>query len=202
MYRLHGAFGRVVLAALCALSWAESARAIVVVPGNVSGQPVDLGSFAAGTYRIVGVGLVGLDGTNRFIMRPDGTPDVPVTVRGYEYFNPAGTSVVDGSYGQAGANAKIGALIGTLNSHAWMSPNPSSSQQSDWFQIGNGTTVSLTSRSHLYAAVNETYPWNNTGAFQVSVSAVPEPRTALLALSGLLVLGGLAGRRTVVLRTG
>ena len=189
-------------AALCSLALTVSCTAAMAsnsvmasVPGNINTTPLDLGSFAAGTYHLVGAGLVDLDGTGRFVIRPDGTPDAPVNVAGYESFNPTGTFIVEGNYGPAGANAKIGALIGTLNSNAAMVNNPSASQQADWFQIGYGTVITLASAGHLYAAVNDTYPWNNTGAFRLTVTAVPEPGQWLLTLAGLSAIALIARRR-------
>jgi MYXO-CTERM domain-containing protein len=169
----------------------------VSVAGNTT-TLIDLGNFAAGTYTLTGSGVIDLVGDGSFQIRPDGTPDAPVTAPNYADFNPAGSFVADGKHGPAGTVAKLGALIGTLNPLASLAPNPSASQQADWFLIGYGTTITLLGDSHIFASVNETYADNNSGAFQVSVSAVPEPAQWAMALAGLAIVGlwrrGRAGR--------
>ena len=176
-----------IAAAFCGVS--AVAGAVTVVPGNTTGM-VDLGLFAAGSYLISGSGSIDLVGNGSFPMTPDGTPGPGgVTTPGYAYFNPSGSYSADGNFGRAGTNAKIGALIGTFNAGAFTGNNPSPVQQSDWFLIGYGTTVNLAAAAHIYASVNETYADNNSGIFQVSVSAVPEPSAAAMALVGLGALG-------------
>jgi hypothetical protein len=154
----------------------------------------DLGFFAAGTYALTGSGLVDLVGPpgSGFTMRPDGIPDSPVTIAGYDYFNPNGSYTANGAFGLGGATIKIGALMGTL---------VAAPAASDFFLIGYGTTISLASAGHIYAQVNDNFYPNNGGAFTVDVAAVPEP-----AVWGMLVGGfGMAGfairrRRAVTLR--
>jgi hypothetical protein len=164
------------------------------VAGNNTGL-VDLGSFAAGTYLLTGSGLVDLVGSNTFTLRPDGVPDHPVTASGYGYFNPSGSFIADGSFARAGSNAKVGALVGTLNSAAYLGNNPSGAQQADWFLIGYSAQVTLVSPGHVYAAINDTFGPNNSGAFTVSATAVPEPASWAMAGVGLALLGALARRR-------
>ena len=160
----------------------------VTVPGNTT-TLIDLGNFVAGTYTLTGSGVIDLVGNGSFQMRPDGTPDATVTAPNYGYFNPAGSFSADGSHGPAGTMAKLGALIGTLNPLASLASNPSATQQADWFLIGYGTTVTLLGDGHIFASINETFAANNSGAFQVSVSAVPEPAQWALALAGLAAIG-------------
>ncbi len=156
---------------------------------NASSALVDLGSFSAGQYSITATGVVDLVGSgNTFQMNPDGTPNSTVTAPNYSYFNPNGSYTADNNYGPAGANAKIGALVGTFSS------NPT--QPSDWFLIGYSKVVTLSSTGHIYAQVNDTYPSNNTGSFSVTVTAVPEPETYVMLLVGLGLMGGIARRRS------
>jgi hypothetical protein len=150
------------------------------------GTLTDLGTFAAGAYQLTGTGVVDLVGDGSFLIDPDGTPAAPVTTPGYGYFNPSGSYLADGDYGAAGANAKIGALIGSL------SATPSS--PADWFLIGDSDVVTLSTAGHIYASVNDTFHDNDTGSFTVEVSAVPEPATIGLVL-GALALFALQRRR-------
>jgi len=154
---------------------------------NASTSLVDLGSFSAGQYSITANGVVDLVGNNTFQMNPDGTPFSTVTAPNYAYFNPNGSYTADNNYGPAGTNAKIGALVGTFSS------NPT---QADWFLIGYSTVVTLSSGGHIFAQVNDTFPSNNTGAFSVTVTAVPEPETYVMLLVGLGLMGGIALRRS------
>lgn len=168
---------------------AGGAFATSVSPGGTGsvGTLTDLGSFAAGTYQITGSGVVDLVGNGSFLMQPNGVPVSTVTASGYSYFNPSGSFLADGNPGQAGPSVLIGALIGTLTA--------TPSAYSDWFLIGYSTVITLASAGHIYASVNDTYHQNNTGAFNATVVAVPEPGTWALMLSGLAMLGLAARRR-------
>jgi hypothetical protein len=184
---------RICATALLAAVLAIPAAQAQSVAANQS-TVTDLGMFAAGTYSLTGSGLVDLVGPpgSGFTMRPDGTPDTPITIPGYEYFNPSGSYTANGEFGLGGATIKIGALMGTL---------AAAPTASDFFLIGYGTTVSLASAGHIYAQVNDNFYPNNGGAFTVDVTAVPEP-----AAWGMLVGGfGVAGfavrrRRNVTVR--
>lgn len=146
----------------------------------------DLGFFTAGIYSITASGTVELVPENTFTMNPDGTPTTPVAAPNYGYFNPSGSFKADGSYGFAGEAAKIGALVGTLS----LTPGAN-----DWFLIGYSKQLTLASAGHIYAAVNETYAVNDSGAFSVTVTAVPEPESYALFLAGLGLMGLVARRR-------
>jgi hypothetical protein len=153
-----------------------------------------LGDFAAGTYLLSASGVVSLAGAvgSGFDIRPDGTPDSTVTFPGYGYFNPDGSSfdVGSGQYGPGGVSLKLGALIGSLTA------SPSTS---DFFLIGYGTTLTFAAKSSVYALVNDTFYSNNAGQFDITVSlqptAVPEPSSALLALTALALC---AARRAII----
>jgi hypothetical protein len=155
----------------------------------------DLGVFDAGTYSLIGTGLVDLCGGGSFVMRPDGVPNTSVTCGNYgATFNPDGSYVANGAFGPSGSNAKIGALIGTLNPNAYTGLNPTGAQASDWFLIGYSAVVTLSSAGHIYASVNDLVYPNNTGSFQVTVSAIPEPAGWAFMAAGLAALGAI-GRR-------
>ena len=181
--------GRFVLAATTLLALSLSASATEVSAGGTGtvGTLTDLGLFSAGTYVITGRGVVGLVPDNSFPMLPDGTPQSPITTPNYSYFNPSGSFIADNSYGAAGTNAKIGALIGTF------SAAPSSS--SDWFLIGYSKQVTLSSAEHIFASVNDTYHDNDHGYFDVHVAAVPEPETYAMMMAGLGLMGFIARRK-------
>jgi len=166
----------------------QNAFASTVAPNGVL---TDLGVFAAGSYDIAGSGVVDLGGDGSFLMRPDGLPVSSVTAPSYSYFNPSGSFTADGSFGPAGSNAKIGALIGTFSA-APTSPT-------DWFLIGYSTQMTLDTPGHLYASVNDTYYPNNTGFFEINVTAVPEPEIFALLLPGIaLVMLAIRRQRTQV----
>ena len=97
--------------------------------------------------------------------------------------------------GRAGLNARIGALIGTLDAGAFLGTDPSAAQANDWFLIGDVLTLSLATAGHIYASVNDTFYGDNSGVFDVRVQAVnalPEPASfALVAMA----LGGLGAVR-------
>lgn len=176
-----------------------SHAAPVSIPSN--GNLVDLGSFQAGAYKLTGSGSIALCSYNTFVVGPDGVSlaDYPVTCAGGGGTYNEPSSSYDGSFGPAGPHAYIGALVATLNPNAYTGSNPSESQADDWFLVGYGTTITLTAPSHIYAALNDMYVSNNSGAFQISVeavgAAVPEPATAALTLSGLLGIATIRRRR-------
>ena len=149
----------------------------------------DLGSFVAGIYNIAASGTVELLPGHSFTMRPDGAPATGVTDPNYLYFNPDGSTNADGRDGFAGGAFKIGALVGTLSATPGVN---------DWFLIGYSKQLTLASSGHIYAAVNETYAVNDSGAFSVTVTAVPEPESYALFLAGLALMGLAARRRRAV----
>lgn len=147
----------------------------------------DLGEFSAGTYLITGSGTVDLVPDSSFTINPDGTPTSVGTTGGYGYFNPGVSFSADSSFGPAGTNAKIGELIDTL------SAPPTNAD--DWFLIGYSKQLTLFSSQHIFAAVNDTYYVNDHGALEVSVSAVPEPKSYVLMLAGLGLMSLVARRK-------
>jgi len=149
-----------------------------------------IGSFAAGTYAITGSGTVSLATPielspgvlSNFELGPTGAPVSSVTYPGYAYFNPLGSDNENGSFGPLGAGAKLGGLYGSFD-------------KSSFFLIGTSTVQSIGAGATLYARVNDTYYANNTGAFSVSVAAVPEPHEWAMMLAGLGLVGWAARRR-------
>jgi hypothetical protein len=183
---------RLALALACA-SLLPGAQA---APVSSAGGLTDLGWFAAGSYTLVGDGAVDICGGGSAVMRPDGSPDTVVTCRPLApNFNPDGSYTADGMLGRAGLNARIGALIGTLDAGAFLGTDPSAAQANDWFLIGDVLTLSLATAGHIYASVNDTFYGDNSGAFDVrvqAVNAIPEPASfALVAMA----LGGLGAVR-------
>lgn len=162
---------------LSAASGLAAATSVGAGGSGLDGTLTDLGFFAAGTYVVTGSGVVDLVGDGSFLINADGTPNAPVTTPGYGYFNPNGSLLADDNNGAAGANAKIGALIGSFSA--------APAGPSDWFLIGNSDSVTLAAAGHLYASVNDTFHDNDIGAFTVEVSAVPEPASVTLLLAGL-----------------
>ncbi len=177
---------RNIVTAACLLISAHAALAGTSVNAN-NAPLVDLGSFSAGTYTISASGTVDLVGDGSFGMNPDGTPVTSVTAPGYGYFNPSGSDIADGNYGFAGAGIKIGALAGSFSSTPGVS---------DWFTIGYSKQITLISTGHIYAAINDTYSANNSGAFMVNVTMVPEPETYALLLAGLGLIGAATRRKS------
>lgn len=181
---------------LCATS---SHAALVDIPSN--GQMIDLGVFQTGTYKLTGSGSIALCPGNTFVVGPDGVSlsGYPVVCAGGGGTYTGPSSSFDYAFGQAGTHANIGALVATLNPNAYTGSNPSENQADDWFLVGYGTNITLAATSHIYAALNDMYVSNNSGAFQISVeavgAAVPEPATAALTLSGLLGIATIRRRR-------
>ncbi len=173
------------LIASLALAVSAGAASAATINAN-SSTPKDLGLFAPGQYQLIGSGVVDLVGDGSFRMNPDGTPVTTVTTPGYGYFNPNGSDQADGFYGPGGPGLLIGALIGTLSA----APVPG-----DWFLIGYSAIVNLPAGGHIYALVNDTYYPNDTGSFDVQVSAVPIPAALPLFASGLAAFGVFARRR-------
>lgn len=154
----------------------------------VLATPTSLGVFASGAYRITATGLIDLLGPpgSGFTMRPDGAPDIAVTDYRYLYFNPGGTDIADGFYGDAGPGFKIGSLVGSFVANPGVG---------DYFAIGFGTIVTLAAQGSLFAMVNDTYHPNNGGSFSVDVTAVPEPANWALLIAGFGLIGAMQRRR-------
>jgi len=180
---------RSLVAAITLSAFSLGAFATSVTPGGngINGILTDLGSFSAGTYNITATGIVDLVGDGSFRMRPDGLPETSVTTSNYGYFNPNGSFLADGNPGAAGAGVLIGALIGTFTD--------TPATPADWFLIGYSKQVTLLSAGHIWASVNDTFHNNNTGHFDVNVTAVPEPETYAMLLAGLGLMGAVARRK-------
>jgi hypothetical protein len=168
-------------------------------PVPSGGGLIDLGLFAAGSYTLAGSGVIDVCGGGSAVMRPDGLPDTVVTCGPLAAtFNPNGSYTADGMFGRAGLNAKIGALIGTLNASAYTGTDPTAGQAGDWFLIGTFATLTLASAGHIYASVNDTFFPDNSGFFDVAIqptgSDIPEPTSLALVIAAMGGLG-VAGRR-------
>ncbi len=182
---------RLLLSSVVLSAASASAFASVSVSSDGTGTIgilTDLGSFAAGTYTITASGQIDLaDNTGRLTVKADGTPFSKVTFLGYEYFNYLGSDHADGKYGAAGTGVNLGALIGSYSS------NPAA--PADWFLIGTSKTVTLDAQKNIYVSVKDTDHHNNVGTFEVTVTAVPEPESYAMLLSGLGLMGFVARRR-------
>lgn len=182
---------RLIAAATAALLLAAPAAAnTIAVPAGGTGATgilTDLGYFQAGEYLIAATGSTSLLGNGDGMALPDGSPASPVADPRYLDFNSSGSFIDHGMFGVAGANARIGALIGSF------SATPRA--PADWFLIGNLTTVRLAAAGHAYASVNDTYYDNNLGAFSVTITAVPEPLQYPMLCSGLVLLAWLSRAR-------
>ncbi len=173
------------------LATVSSLASAVAVFGQTDGLTT-IGTFAAGTYQITGSGIVSLAGTagdGVFDMLPTGIPNTPVTLSGYDYFNPTGSTIADGNPGVVGEGTLFGALYGTFN------VNPTSS--ADYFLIGSSVLQTLNTTQTLYARVNDMSGSfsNNSGFYEVTVAAVPEPHEWAMMLAGLGLVGFVARRR-------
>lgn len=187
---------------------------------------LDVGLFDGGSILNISasgtINIIGATGWN-WVTNPDGSLVVPVDFpAGYSYANVGATNypTADGgdginhypggganydtsplatlvSYGFAGEQTtdttdsdtiRFGAIVGTFSD----SPN-----REDWFLVGTGTNAVVPFDSaHLYLAIHDSSHGNNTGAYQVSVSVVPEPSTlTLLATLGTLSIAVGWGRR-------
>ena len=162
-----------------------AAGAVSVAVPATSAVPVDLGYFAAGTYTLTGTGVVALSGTTSgpyaLLFNPDGTLETPTAIDGYAGFNtaPSAMNPGDGHYGVGGAGQFLGALIGTL------AAAPGSG--TDYFAIGKGATVTLTSAGHIYAQVNDVpgaFIDNHYGYVVSVVAATPAAPGATQAFDG------------------
>lgn len=165
---------------------ADAATVLANNPGLTS-----LGNFAAGTYNFSSTGVISLTGNpGEFDVDADGTPVTPVTASGYGYCNPNGCGVDipgGGASGPGGPTRNFGAVLGTLTA--------SPSSPADYFLIGTGSSFTLASAGTIYAVVNDTYYGNNTGSFDVNVTAVPEPAQWALLIGGFAVAGAAVRRR-------
>jgi hypothetical protein len=123
-----------------------------------------------------------------FDLDADGVPVTPVTVPGYDYFNPNGADNDMGTFGLAGPGINLGALAGTYNSV-------------DFFLLGRtGTFTIAAPGTSLFGLVNDTHYGSNDGSFTFEVSAVnavvPEPGTWAMMIAGFGLIGGAMRRRT------
>lgn len=81
--------------------------------------PTDLGLFQAGTYQISASGIIDIAAPvaqGQFNLNPAGVPTSPITVVGYESFNPNGGALdpYTNLYGVGGPIANLGALLGAF----------------------------------------------------------------------------------------
>ncbi len=171
-----------VLASLVSVS-VPAVAATYVVDANSSAT--SLGAVVAGQrYRFSTTGIVDLVGDpvpGRFSVDADGIPVQPVTVPGYEGFNPSGSTTADGQSGPL-PGVNFGALIGNFGG------------ATPYFRIGSSLTTTFAQSGEIFGRVNDINT-NNSGSFTVSVSAIPEPATWGMLILGFGVMGGAMRRR-------
>lgn len=145
---------------------AENGASSVYVAAS-GATPTDLGYFQAGTYTLAASGVVSLSGSlsdpNALVFNPDGTPAITITRSGWTYLNPNGSAFdqPDNTYGIGGTAFKYGELLGSLTA------TPAAS---DFFAIGYGRAVTLTSAGHIYAVVNDSYFPDNQSGYDVTIT--------------------------------
>lgn len=178
-------------AALAVAFIAPAAQAQVSIFAKPA-TPQVIGTFGPGTYRVTTTGIVSLTGTTGFDVDANGIPQ-PGSVDAGQYpgyaavFNPNGSYTADGSYGPAGSGVKIGALAGTFTADG----------SSGYFNLGTLAFLNFAGPTVLYGYVNDTFNDNNTGAFAVTVTSVPEPASWGLMILGFGVAGYVMRRRRV-----
>jgi len=136
---------------------------------------LDLGLFEAGTYEITSTGVISLAGAigSGFDVDPDGVPVSPIVHPSYLYFNPDGADHDNGTNGQAGAGVNLGSVIVSYTGTA-----------GSWFSVGASHTLTIEASSHLYVAINDTYPTNNAGSFEVRVEPAVVSESAIVMYEG------------------
>lgn len=163
------------------------------------------------TYEISATGQIVIGDT--FMSPPNGITLERSLLLGNqpEAFTPLEEGIIDGggsvpiSDGQSSV-AAVGALIGifvsdTLENSVGFDASDADSGGSllsaDLFLVGSSTTFTPTVAGKLYFGVNEAFVSNNSGSFLVSINAVPEPTSAILAcFSIVLVSSCRKGKRT------
>jgi len=187
---MHKYFKALVLPiAAVAMVAAAPASASVFVTAT-SSTPTALGSVIAGTsYTVTATGIANIYEAGGLDFDADGVPTHLIAAP-YAAFNTPGCCYNDptnsSSFGPAGLNGLLGALVGTFLAA------PSSS--ADYFQLGKSFHFTATSSATLYGLVNDAstaYSDNKAGTgFTVSLTAdrtsgsVPEPGAWTLMILG------------------
>lgn len=160
----------------------------LVNPDGSLAAPITDPTYAYATAGASGYSTTfGGDGTNHFA---GGGSNFDAYAHSINYSQSPFADATEFAFGYAGKKTtdttdaqaiRLGSLIGTFSA---------APTRSDWFLIGNGTSVIVPGGgATLLLAVNEGYHQNNSGAYNVSVQAVPEPSSmAALAVGGLAVL--------------
>ncbi|RYG24449.1 PEP-CTERM sorting domain-containing protein [bacterium] len=160
----------------------------LVNPDGSLAAPVSDPTYAYATAGASGYSTAfGGDGTNHFV---GGGSNFDAYAYSIGYSQSPFADATEFAFGYAGKKTtdttdadaiRLGSLIGTFSA---------APTRADWFLIGNGTSVVVPAGgATLLLAVNEGYHQNNTGAYNVSVQAVPEPASmAALAMGGLAIL--------------
>lgn len=182
---------------------------MIPLQGNAF-TPTDYGTYQGGT--VLYITVTGTVAVGAFSTNPDGSP-ATAPPNGYEYFSPSGspldispptwspaTLAMDpcpgtwaGGYADSGTNLGGVAANFSATPFSWTG-NCGTSHWVAAVSYSNGSYVGQltvpTGGADLYLLVADTYYPNNEGAFNVTVTPLPEPSAGWLVAAGMIALAG------------